>query len=272
MENYRKNAMTVIERRMVVQRYSAKTRQIYLKCLDQLFRHFPDVMPSKITDDQIENYIYHLLTTGVSASYQHLHVNAIKFYQEKVLNRPNKKYNYLRPSDPHRLPKVMAAQDIADGIRKCPNIKHRTIMLMLYGCGLRRSELIDLKLSNFDKSRKVVTITGKGNRQRTIPLGDKLLSTLREYYTKYRPHTYLIEGEKANTQYSAASIAAICRRYLGTNPHSLRHSFATNHLESGTDIRYIQALLGHKHTTTTEIYTHVATTHLSKLHQPADFI
>lgn len=271
MTNYRKNALTVIKRKLELRRYATSTKKIYLKCLADFFSHFHDTMPSKITNEQIESFILNRLTTGISGSYQNQYVNAIKFYQEKVLRRPRKVYTYLRPQPADQLPKTVPVQTIKAGITRCHNLKHKTIILLLYGCGLRLSELLQLKLSDYQKHTQLLTVNGKGRKQRLVPVGDQLINILRQYYKRYRPTTFFIESYPGKP-YSKTSVQKIVHKYIGCNPHALRHSFATHHLEAGTDIRYIQAMLGHKHIKTTEIYTHVSNRSLANLHQPAAIV
>ena len=151
------------------------------------------------------------------------------------------------------------------------------MLSLLYSAGLRRSELLHLKISDIDSKRMVIRVkNGKGRKDRYTLLSETLLIDLRSYFLQYRPKTWLFEGEKGD-QYSGSSVLKIvkkaaCKAKIRKKvvPHMLRHSFATHLLESGTDIRYIQKLLGHSSTRTTEIYTHVATNILSKIKNPLD--
>ena len=159
----------------------------------------------------------------------------------------------------------------------CNNVKHRCILMLIYSAGLRRSELIDLKISDIDSERMVVNILGaKGKKDRVTLLSENTLRMLREYYKEYMPKKYLFEGSKGG-KYSATSVANILRNAAhkagitkNATPHMLRHSFATHLLEQGTDLRYIQELLGHNNTKTTEIYTHVSKKAIDKIRNPVD--
>jgi integrase/recombinase XerD len=145
-------------------------------------------------------------------------------------------------------------------------------------CGLRRNELLNLKISAIDSNRKVLTIKGgKGNKDRVVPLPERMIIMLREYYKEYRPVFWLFEGKDKGSQYSEATLREIfeiakrkARITKKLTLHSLRHSYATHLLENGVDLRYIQELLGHKSSKTTEIYTHVTQKAIEKIKSPFD--
>ena len=152
------------------------------------------------------------------------------------------------------------------------------MLSLIYSCGLRRSELLHLKPSDIDSKRNIVIIRqSKGKKDRITPLSPKILALLREYYQLYKPKTYLFEGQESGTTYSEQSLQSVLKQALQkgniTKPvtlHWLRHSYATHLLESGTDLRYIQELLGHNSSKTTEIYTHVSTKNLQQIKSPFD--
>ena len=162
-------------------------------------------------------------------------------------------------------------------IRYTNNSKHRCIISLLYSAGLRRSELLNLKFKHIESKRMLIKVErAKGNKERYTLLGQTMLDELREYYRKYKPKTYLFEGQKGG-KYSGESVLKIIKRAATRSgikrrvtPHMLRHSFATHLLENGTDLRYIQALLGHGSSKTTEIYTHVATTTFNSINNLLD--
>ena len=194
-------------------------------------------------------------------------VNSIKFYYEVVMGMPNRFYAIERPRKQKQLPKVLSRHEIKDLIACTNNIKHRCIISLLYSAGLRRSELLNLKLEDIDGKRMLITIKGaKGNKDRMTVLSPTLLEELRTYFTECKPRSYLFEGPRGRP-YSASSVLKVIANAAvkagvqkKVTPHMLRHSFATHLLENGTDIRHIQVLLGHNSTKTTEIYTHVAAT------------
>ena len=185
---------------------------------------------------------------------------------------PNRFYSVERPMKKERLPQVLAKEEVLDMINCTRNLKHRCIIKLLYSAGLRRSELLNLKLVDIESARMLIKIKdGKGKKDRYTLLSNGLLDELRTYYREYRPKKYLFEGNEG-VRYSASSVAKIVARSAQwakikkpVTPHMLRHSFATHLLEQGVDLRYIQTLLGHNSSRTTEIYTHVAVNGLKSI-------
>jgi len=158
------------------------------------------------------------------------------------------------------------------------NIKHKAMLCLLYSCGLRRSEILNLKITHVDSKRKLLIIKqAKGKKDRVVPLSEKIIFQLQEYYKLYRPKIWLFEGQYPGEQYSERSLASVLKQALSiakikkpVSLHWLRHSYATHLLENGTDLRYIQEILGHKSSKTTEIYTHVSTKSLQNIKSPFD--
>jgi integrase/recombinase XerD len=204
---------------------------------------------------------------------------SIKFYYEKVLGLEKKKYWIPRPRKETKLPVVASEEEVLRLLVASDNLKHQCIMGMLYSSGLRRGELVDLQLKdiNFDR-RQVFVRAGKGKKDRTTILSDRMVIALVKYLDVYKPDKWLFEGQDG-LQYSGQSIGNLVRKAavkagIKTKmaPHVLRHSFATHLMDKGTDIRYIQELLGHKSLETTAIYAHVSTRDLSKIKSPLDAI
>lgn len=175
----------------------------------------------------------------------------------------------------HTLPKYLNKEEVKRILSVVTNSKHKAILTTLYGCGLRLSELINLKIEDVDSKNEVITIRqAKGKKDRQVMLPKSLLPLLREYFEIHLPKICLFEGQ-SQAQYSPRSIlqqaAGLANINKVVSPHMLRHSFATHLLENGTDIRYIQKLLGHNSLTTTQIYTHVTDVAKSKVLSPLDF-
>ncbi|MCG8305878.1 MAG: tyrosine-type recombinase/integrase [Cytophagales bacterium] len=186
---------------------------------------------------------------------------------------PNRFYEIERPIKEHKLPKVLSKEEVLTIIDHTNNIKHRCIVSLLYSAGLRRSELINLKIPDIDSKRMLIRVEdAKGNKDRCYSLlSNTVLQDLRRYYLQYKPQKYLFEGPHKE-KYSSTSIASIIKNSAekagikkNVTPHMLRHSFATHLLENGTDLRNIQALMGRNSLKTTEIYTHVAATSFNKV-------
>lgn len=206
-------------------------------------------------------------------------INAIKFYYEVVKGMPNRFYSIERPIPKETLPKILSKEQVQKMITSVKNIKHKCIISLLYSAGLRRGELLNLKIDDIISDRMLIRINqGKGRKDRYTLLSERVLSNLRIYYIRERPSTYLFEGKKG-FPYSPTSVAKIVKkaasraRIIGkVTPHMLRHSLATHLLENGTDLRQIQTLLGHNSLRTTEIYTHVTVQGMNGIKNPLDLM
>ena len=266
---------------LIRKQYSEQTKKTYTAYFADYIRHFKDRDLEGITKDEINAYILDLIKHNhISASQQNQRINAIKFYYEKVLGRKKEYYDIERPRKEKLLPVVLSKEEIGKILSNCNNLKHKCILSLIYSAGLRRSELINLKTTDILGDRKQVLIRGgKGKKDRYSIISGYLLEDLRKYYKEYKPKEWLFEGQGGDCQYSTTSISRILSRaakkggiHRRVTPHMLRHSFATHLLEQKTDLRYIQELLGHGSTKTTEIYTHVTNKSLNDIVNPLDEI
>ena len=264
--------------KLLRKRYSPNTIKTYVSYIKSFTTEFQDRSLESVTTGDINDYILGLIRNkGISASQQNQRINAIKFYYEQVLGRKKEYYHLNRPKKEKKLPNVLTVEEVEQIIKHCNNLKHKCILMTLYSGGLRRSELINLKITDIDSQRMLIRIThSKGKKDRYTLLSQKLVQLLRDYYRWYKPKYWLFEGQGGG-QYSATSIENIFRKALKkaqikkhATPHTLRHSFATHLLEQGINLRYIQEILGHSSTKTTEIYTHVSSKHLTKIQNPLD--
>ncbi len=204
-------------------------------------------------------------------------INSIKFYYERVFGGKRKIYLIERPRKENILPEVLSEEEVAAILKTITNIKHKALIMTIYSGGLRISELINLKVKDIDSDRMQIRIQqSKGKKDRYTLLGTKTLLILRQYFAEYHPKVWLFEGENGG-QYTDSSIYQIFKKSLikanitkKVSIHSLRHSFATHLLENGTDLRYIQSLLGHSSSKTTEIYTHITTKGFDQIKNPLD--
>ena len=259
MENFRQNAIAITRRKLSFKR-ADRTIDCYLSCLTQVFEAHPDVMPSKITDDQFEKFLYAELSKGISDAKQNQYINAIKAYRIEVLGRKDaKKFNRLRPPKKHHLPRPISEEQIKSGFSQITNLKHRAYCLILYSCGLRMEELLSLQLQHFNHGE--LRVRGKGDKDRVLVYGDVVKKALVNYAKAYNINDFLFPG------YSQSSVRKVVRKYFKCKPHQLRHSFATHQLDHGTDLRIIQEMLGHSSSKTTEIYTLVSTKKLKSVHK-----
>jgi integrase/recombinase XerD len=260
-------------------RYSESTICTYSDALRSFLKFYREKEICEITNDDVIRFNNEIiLQQRLSASYQNQVVNAVKLFFRTVENRALDVDVIHRPKRPKLLPNVLGKEEVKLILNAHGNLKHRAMLSLIYSCGLRRSELLALKVGDVDANRNLLIIRhAKGRKDRIAPLSDKTLGLLRDYITAYRPENWLFEGQAKNEPYSETSLAAILKQALEKSGiskpvslHWLRHSYATHLLEAGTDLRYIQEILGHSRSTTTEIYTHVSTRSLQKVISPFD--
>lgn len=258
--------------------YSEKTLKTYQNAFEDFINYYKDIDLNAIDDKMILEFMQYLVVERkVSESYQNQVINSIKFYYEKVLRGKQKTYLIDRPKKEKKLPTVLNEEETRLLLNATENLKHKAILMMAYSSGLRLGELINLRIKDIDSKRMQVRVEqAKGKKDRYTILSNKMLAVLRGYFVKYRPKEWLFEGEKGG-QYSARSIQMIVKasakkagikKNIGI--HGLRHTFATHLLENGTDLRYIQSLLGHESSKTTEIYTHITTKGFDQIKNPLD--
>jgi len=264
---------------MLSRRYSGSTIGTYTEALRVFLRYFSEKDPERITNEDLITFNNHyILANKLSASYQNQVVNAVKLFFRTIQMRAMDVELIHRPKRAKLLPNVLSKEEVRLILSAQRNLKHRTMLSLIYSCGLRRGELLDLKLQDIDSKRGLVIIRmAKGKKDRVTPLSEKVLVMLREYFKAYKPKIWLFEGQHAGEKYDERSLASVLKQALEkckiTKPvtlHWLRHSYATHLLESGTDLRYIQELLGHSSSRTTEIYTHVSNKELQRIISPFD--
>jgi integrase/recombinase XerD len=205
-------------------------------------------------------------------------ISAIKFLYKYILKLPSPAIELPRPKKEEKLPNILSKEEVITLLNNVSNIKHRALLTLTYSAGLRVSEVVSLKLGDIDSQRMLVHIRqGKGRKDRYTILSQTALDILRQYARQYRLTDWLFPGENEQThlsERSAQKIFSTVRSKVGIKKnvsiHSLRHSFATHLLEAGTDLRYIQTLLGHKNSKTTEIYTHVSQKDILRIRSPLD--
>ncbi|WP_459209095.1 site-specific tyrosine recombinase/integron integrase [Aquimarina rhabdastrellae] len=252
--------------KLELKRYALNTCKTYISQFEKFINHYFNKDIISLSEQEIRSYLQHLINQNKSNSYLNQAINSIKFYYEVVMGMPNRFYNIERPRKQRQLPSILAKEDILKMIDLTKNIKHKCIISLLYSSGLRRGELLDLQLTDIDSKNMLIKVRkAKGNKDRYTILNQSVLHNLRKYYRRYQPKLYLFESIEPERKFSATSILKIvsqaakkARINQSVHPHMLRHSFATHLLEEGVDLRYIQVLLGHQSSKTTEIYTHVA--------------
>ena len=258
--------------------YSPRTFQTYTNAFHYLLRLLGNVPVQSLTREHLQAYLLWLMEKrGYSPQSLHSAINALKFYFEQVEGRGKEFYDLPRPKKPLKLPSILAEEEVVSLIQKTTNLKHRALLMTSYSAGLRVSELVSLKVLDIDSKRMMIHVReGKGGKDRMVPLSKKLLETLRVYFKGYKPKTYLFEGEdgKRYSARSAQDVLLEAKRKAGIHKkgsiHMLRHSYATHLLEAGTDVRYIQAFLGHESLRTTMLYTHVSRLKIENIQSPLD--
>lgn len=270
------------EQKLILQCYSPSSIRNYksavrsfLEVAEKKFSH-----PNELDEVSIEKYVlWKVQKHKIGSSQQRMIVASIdKFYASIYNKKLNIKHLYPARKS-YSLPNYLTINEVKTLTKSSENIKHRCIIKLLYGSGLRLSELLHLKVTDIDAESMIIHIkNSKGNKDRVVMLSKSLLEELRIYYIKYKPVDFLFEGQSGG-MYSPKSVQVIVKNAASkagikkkVTPHTLRHSFATHLLEAGTDIRFIQQLLGHGSIKTTEIYTHIADVTKSKIKSPLDLL
>ncbi|WP_299397636.1 tyrosine-type recombinase/integrase [uncultured Gelidibacter sp.] len=271
-------AMSDFINQLQLKAYSQNTVRVYcaeLKHLLLLIREYP---VDKLTPERLKAYfLYCLKNEKMKERKLNGKINAIKFYFEQVLHHNKMFFDIPRPKKPSTLPKLLTQQEIKRLFRQVTNAKHLLALQLCYGMGLRVSEVVNLKLAHINSKDKIVLIAaGKGKKDRYVPLPTSVVPLLRAYYYEFKPKEYLLEGQYGG-QYSKGSVQSVFRNAMqkarinkSIGIHGLRHSYASHLLQTGTDIRIIQDLLGHHNIKTTMIYTHVTQKQINQVKSPLD--
>ena len=262
-------------------RYSGSTIGTYIDSIQTFLRYFSTKNLSEITNEDliIFNNEY-ILANHYSASYQNQIVNAVKLFFRNIENKQLQPELIHRPKTQKLLPNVLSKEEIKLILNAHSNIKHKAMLSLIYSCGLRCGEMLRLKPEHIDSKRNILIIKqSKGRKDRITPLSNKIILMLRDYYHLHKPKEWLFEGQKQGEPYDERSLQNVlkqaivkCQIKKPVSLHWLRHSYATHLLENGTDLRYIQEILGHSSSKTTEIYTHVSTKNIQKIISPFDYL
>lgn len=262
-------------------RYSESTISTYVDGINVFLKYFHHKSPDEIDNKDIIDFNNdYILKYNCSASYQNQIINAVKlFFRICGSQKLNPELIY-RPKRPKLLPNVLSKEEVKMILNASQNIKHRVMLSLIYACGLRCGELLRLKPEHVDSKRGLLIIKqAKGRKDRITPLGAKTIELLREYAATCKPLHYLFEGQTRGEMYDARSLQQVLKNSVikagvekPVTLHWLRHSYATHLLENGTDLRYIQEILGHSSSRTTEIYTHVSTRNIQQITSPFDYL
>ncbi len=261
-----------------IRNYAKRTQAIYITRVAEMASHL-ERSPSALSGEEVRDYLRYLKEEReVSRSEFAQVVGALRFLYGHTLERPEMVPRIPYPRIKRRHPVVLSASEVVRLLKAIRNVKHRTVAMVLYGAGLRISEALALELRDIDSERMVITVRhGKGDSDRQVALSAVLLDALRTYWLAYRPAGCLFPGADpakpmvSSTVQRALQVARVRAGIAKpAGPHVLRHSYATHLLESGTDLRVIQTLLGHRSLKTTEIYTHVSSERVRGTRSPLD--
>jgi len=275
----RKNMLEELQRR----NYTPETARGYILAVKQ-FAEYIGKPPDLMGAEEVRRYQLHLINENkLAPSTVKTRMSALRFFYSKTIKRRDLNFDDMPfPKTPQKLPTVLSPDEVTRLINAASNLMHRTILMVLYGTGMRRTEVRMLKVEDIDSERMVIHIRkGKGSRDRDVPLTPKLLKTLRQYYRWKKPRSFLfpstsgslgeeqpISGKTVWNICSAAAKRAGLSKKVG--PHTLRHSYATHLIEAGTDLRTIQLLLGHARLEHTLVYLHISRRHLQAAVNPLD--
>lgn len=273
------NMMMLFRKWLTHRRYSSSTIDTYTEAVRTFLKYtYPKSPDEVVVEDMVAFVNEYIIANGFSYSYQNQIVNGCKLFFREVMKSELDVEKFERPRREHKLPNVLSKEEVKAILGALKNKKHRTALSLIYACGLRRSELLNLRLTDVDSERFILKVNNsKGKKDRVIPISENIIHMLREYYLEEKPVTWLFEGQIKNTKYSPTSLSEVLAHAISkanikkpVTLHWLRHSYATHLLEAGTDLRFIQELLGHSSSKTTEIYTHVSTKSLQKIKSPFD--
>ena len=278
LNDLQKTAVTALDEKLLLERRAISTRKAYRTNLIAFFLYYKNLKPEEITKKQFAQYILHLIRfKKISESRQSQIISSIKAYWERVLHRNKEWIDIPHPKKPKKMPNVLSTQEVADLISTPVNLKHKLALLLIYSAGLRRGELLNLKVKDINVLRRSIHVKGgKGKKDRYVLLAESAIPFLKEYKKQYRPTNWLFEGQYGG-QYSATSLQNIFQKALEAskvNPyatiHTLRHSYATHCVEAGHNLKSVQEALGHNSLRTTEVYLHISSDALKRLQSPLD--
>ncbi len=271
-------ALDQFDQSLIISDYSKQKIRSYMSALKLFFEYITKNKLTQLSDDDIKKYLHYCREEKkYSNSALRISIAAIRYFYMYVLKDKVPDALNIKIRKTNKLPLVLSKQEVIRILKVTNNLKHKTMLMMIYSAGLRLGELLNLKLQDIDSNRMKIHIRqAKGKKDRYVFLSQKLLDLLRLYFEEYKPRDFLFEGQKGN-QYSPKSVQSVFKKAIKNagvrkpaTVHTLRHSFATHLLEDGTDIRYIQQLLGHKKLETTQIYTHITGSAMDKIKSPLD--
>lgn len=269
-----------LKKQLILKGFTQKTIKVYMSH-SKLFLEYTNKRENKLKREDVEGYMFYLLNIqNNSHSYVNQAISSIKILYKDVLKKGDLVYHIPRPKKEKKLPNILSEDEVVKILNVVDNRKHRAILFLIYSAGLRVGEVVRLKLEDIDSKRMLIHVKqGKGRKDRYTLLSEIALQMLRKYVSIEKPEEWIFPGGKNNNHITERSVQKIfskaCKKAKirkHVTVHSLRHSFATHLLERGTDLRFIQELLGYQSSKTTEIYTHVSKSNICKIKSPLDKI
>lgn len=263
---------------MEYKRYSKESIKNYVSCLSKFLSYFENeaTKPSEISAEKIKIFLTRFKEPNTHKGY----LCAIKLFYSKIGNQPDKLDKVEYPKSSKKLPIVLSVDEIQAMFSVCTNAKHKVILCLLYSCGLRVSELINLKWQHIDRKRMIINIIqAKGNKDRQVPLPKHIIPLLEKYYNEYKSVDYVLNGQNGLAQYSDRSVNEVIKQLAEkagikkrVYTHLIRHCSFTHLVEGGTDINLIQKIAGHSNVKTTNMYLHISDSFISKINSPINQI
>lgn len=278
LNNTQKLAITALEEMLIRERKSWRTIKSYRTHLIGLLRYYPNDKPSQISNQQLKKYLLHKITNDkIAVTTQGQILNAFVAFYKRLLNQEEKTANLYRPKKPKKLPNIFSKKEMKTFLTSIDNLKHKTMMILAYSAGLRKSEIINLRKKDILFDRKCIFVKqAKGKKDRYVMLADNATKFLKSYLKVYQPRFWLFEGSKGG-QYSERSLQSVFTNAKvksgvneGVTLHGLRHSFATHLVDNGVPLHVVKDLLGHNSIKTTEVYLHISKNYLNKVKSPLE--
>ena len=266
------------KQKLVIRNYSPRTIASYLSAINHFSEWLITKKVTKVTDEKVEKYLHYLKQTKKrSISSMKQTIASLKFIYSDVLKKDIPSSLIIQFRKEEKIPVVLSEEEVTRLLNSVNNLKHSAILMTIYSSGIRLNELLSLQVKDIDFDRNIIIVKmGKGKKDRQSVLSQSLKSVLINYLGKYQPSKYAFEGQSGGRD-SASSVQSIMKKAVKNagvkkhaTVHTLRHSFATHLLENGTDIRFIQELLGHKRLETTQIYTHISKVSFDRIKSPLD--
>jgi len=277
LKEVQQKALIALEGKMKLENKGWRTQKTYLSLFRRFLAHFPNTEPSSITKEQIEQYIIFKKQDNISDSQLNQLLNTLNCFYIRLLDQKEKVVQLERPKKKRKLPNVYAVEELQLLLKASDNLKHKCMLLLIYSGGLRRSELLDLKVEDINFHRNTIFVrNGKGGKDRYTLFSEKAQKHVKEYIAQYRPRYYLFEGQHGG-RYSESSIQKVfdnarkkSRVPSNVTIHGLRHSFTSHMMEKGVPLKAIQDLLGHASIKTTEGYLHLSNKFRREIRSPLD--